>query len=77
MIVREFSGRCELAIDNNIFLSDINAKLYDICAFINYGNLDMPPYPIFDKIMQNLNKEILVDLTENDDLEDVIFEGDF
>lgn len=30
------------------------AKLIDICALVNYGNLSMPPYPIFEDTFKDI-----------------------
>lgn len=47
------------------------AKLHDICYEINYGTLEVPPYPIFSNtfkyaknIMKDLYKEFLNNLEE-------------
>ena len=51
---------CEyiIHIDSNIKAPEIPAKLIDICALINYGNLALNPYPIFDIVMDRLSEEI-------------------
>ena len=54
LVIYNYNDRYELAINPNIFTPGIDAKLYDICALINYGNLDVAPYPIFDKTMEKL-----------------------
>lgn len=38
-----------ITINPNKNIPGTTAKLYDLCALINYGNLEMPPYPIFEK----------------------------
>ena len=43
-----------IQLNPNIFIQGLTAKLYDICALVNYGNLDMPPYPIIDKVFDTL-----------------------
>lgn len=53
-IIKKYPGKYILEIDPNIFISKAKAKLYDLCALINYGNLDLGPYNIFDQIMVRL-----------------------
>ena len=48
----------ELSINSNIICSEIPAKLIDVCALINYGNLEINPYPIFDVVMERLGLEL-------------------
>lgn len=47
-----------IQIDSNIKSPEIPAKLIDICALVNYGNLALNPYPIFDIVMERLSKEV-------------------
>ena len=37
-----------ISIDSNKNMPGTTAKLYDLCSLINYGNLEMSPYPIFE-----------------------------
>ena len=37
-----------ISIDSNKNIPGTTAKLYDLCSLINYGNLEVPPYPIFE-----------------------------
>ena len=48
----------EISINPNIICSYIPAKLIDICALINYGNLSLSPYPIFDILFERLSEMI-------------------
>ena len=48
----------EISINPNIICSYIPAKLIDICALINYGNLSISPYPIFDILFERLSEMI-------------------
>ena len=48
-----------LELNPNIIVENLHAKLYDICALINYGNLDMSPYPILDKVFDILGDNLL------------------
>ena len=43
-----------ISINPNKLMPGTNAKLYDLCALINYGNLGMPPYPIFEKTFEDV-----------------------
>lgn len=58
LIVYNHQDNYQITINPNIFVPGINAKLYDICALINYGNLDITGYPIFDKAMEKLSSFI-------------------
>lgn len=42
------STRYIIEINPNEIAPKTSAKLIDICSLINYGNLDMPPYSIFE-----------------------------
>ena len=48
----------EISINPNVICSNIPAKLIDICALINYGNLSISPYPIFDILFERLGEMI-------------------
>ena len=48
----------EISINPNVICSNIPAKLIDICALINYGNLSISPYPIFDIVFERLGEMI-------------------
>ena len=39
-----------ITIDPNKFNKDITAKLYDICALINFGSIECPALPIFTEV---------------------------
>ena len=54
LIIEKHQDQFQVTINPNVFIKEINAKLYDICALINYGNLELAPYPIFDKTMEKL-----------------------
>ena len=54
LIIYNHQDTYEIAINPNTFIKEINAKLYDLCALINYGNMEIHPYPIFDKTMEKL-----------------------
>ena len=55
LIVYNHQNNYQITINPNIFVPGINAKLYDLCALINYGNMEISPYPIFDKAMEKLS----------------------
>lgn len=55
LIIHKHQDNYQITINPNIFIPGINAKLYDVCALINYGNLDITGYPIFDKAMEKLS----------------------
>lgn len=48
----------EIFIDPNINAPGIPAKLVDVCALVNYGNLALLPYPIFDIMIDTLGDQI-------------------
>lgn len=54
LIIQNMGNTYQLQIDPNIVIPKTSAKLYDICALINYGNVEIPPYPIFDNTMNKL-----------------------
>ena len=54
LIIYNHGDIYEVAINPNTFVNGINAKLYDICALINYGNSELATYPIFDRTMDKL-----------------------
>ena len=51
-----------IEIDNNVYLVNKKAKLYDMCKLINFGNLSIKGYPIFtdtfEHFKHNLNDYI-------------------
>ena len=55
---RKLSGNYIIQIDSNKILKEIPAKLYDICSLVNYGNLEIQPYPIFSRVMDILAKRL-------------------
>lgn len=54
LIIENYQDNYQITINPNIFVPGINAKLYDLCALINYGNMELIPYPLFDKAMEKL-----------------------
>lgn len=46
-----------ITIDPNYFCVKNNAKLYDICAQVNYGTLDCPACPIFTNVFEKMASE--------------------
>ena len=54
LITQKLGDYYQIQIDPNINIPGIPAKLYDICALINYGNIELSPYPIFNKAMDKL-----------------------
>lgn len=55
---KKIENNYEISINPNIICSEVPAKLIDICALINYGNLEISPYPIFDIVMDKLGEYI-------------------
>lgn len=47
-----------ISINPNQVVPGTTAKLYDLCSLINYGNLEMPPYPIFKKSFEQASAVI-------------------
>ena len=54
LTIQKWENQYQVQINPNINIPGIPAKLYDICALINYGNMELSPYPIFDKAMNKL-----------------------
>ena len=54
LIIQNYQDNYQITINPNIFVPGINAKLYDLCALINYGNMELSPYSIFDQTMEKL-----------------------
>ena len=50
----EMGGDYIITIDSNQNMPGTTAKLYDLCSLINYGNLEMPPYPIFEDTFKQI-----------------------
>lgn len=53
-IIRAYNDSYIITIDSNKIMPKTHAKLYDLCALINYGNLSMNAYPIFEKTFINV-----------------------
>lgn len=51
---KSHNGDYIISINPNKIMSGTNAKLYDLCALINYGCLEMSPYPIFEKTFNHV-----------------------
>ena len=47
-------------INPNIFVSGSFAKLDDICRLINYGNSELPAYPIFTNMFNYVKENFYV-----------------
>ena len=54
LIIYNCKDYYQIQINPNINIPGISAKLYDICALINYGNVELQPYPIFNKAMDKI-----------------------
>ena len=50
---RKHSNSYIIKINPNVYVYDTSIKIIDIIKLINYGNLILAPYPIYDKIMDN------------------------
>lgn len=63
IIIVIYEDKYELKIDNNIYYKD-NVKLIDLVKLINFGNLELRPYPIytkeFNKITDNIDNLYLM-----------------
>lgn len=44
---KEYYDYYIIQINPNVTFPETTAKLYDVCYEINYGSLNIPPYPIF------------------------------
>ena len=58
LIIGKTGNDYYIQINPNVFIPKLPAKLIDICALINYGNLSISPYPIFDILFERLSKMI-------------------
>ena len=54
LIIGKTGNDYYIQINPDIFVPKLPAKLINICALINYGNLEVSPYNIFDQIMIKL-----------------------
>ena len=54
LIISKTGDTYQISINPNVFVPGINAKLYDICCLINFGNLEFAGYHIFDTTMERL-----------------------
>ena len=50
----------KIIIKMNYYLNcpNIDAKLYDICKLVNYGNLNIKGYPIFTNVFKHILNNI-------------------
>ena len=46
------TGQVRVCINPNKFTSENTAKLYDICALVNFGSMTYPANPIFTKTFE-------------------------
>ena len=47
-----------IKVDNNINIPNSNTRIISICNLINYGNISLNSYPIFDKAMDSIAKDL-------------------
>ena len=52
LIVIKNSDNYTIQLDSNINIPNTYAKFIDIVKLINYGNLALPAYPIYDDMME-------------------------
>lgn len=68
LIVNKVQNNYIIEIDPNIFIPNTFAKFINIMQLINYGNLVLPPYPIwtetFNYFADNINKYLDIYLKE-------------
>lgn len=57
--VRESTDSYELYIDPNAVLSGTAAKIIEIVGLINTGNVEMSPYPVYDKVWEQLKRNFI------------------
>lgn len=57
--VRESTDSYELYIDPNAVLSGTAAKIIEIVGLINAGNVEMPPYPVYDRVWEQLKRNFI------------------
>lgn len=53
------NGSYVISIDSNQIVPDTRAKIIEVARLVNYGNMSVPSYPIFDEVFKffadNLN----------------------
>lgn len=53
------NGSYVISIDSNQIVPDTRAKIIEVAQLVNYGNMSVPSYPIFDEVFRffadNLN----------------------
>lgn len=68
LVVNKIQNNYIIQIDSNVFIPNTFAKFINIMQLINYGNLVLPPYPIwtetFNYFADNINKYLEIYLKE-------------
>lgn len=52
------SGLITLSINDKITIPNTHIKIEPLCRLLNYGNFDLPPYPIFDLTFDYISNHI-------------------
>jgi hypothetical protein len=58
IVYKKYKSYYIIDVDNNVKLVNNDAKLYDVCKLINYGNLAIPGYPIFTEAFKHFEEHI-------------------
>lgn len=58
LITKKVDNEYNIEIDKNKYIYNTNAKFIDIVKLINYGNLSLAPYPIYDRMMNEFAENI-------------------
>lgn len=59
LVVIKDKDKYIIQLDNNINIPNTYAKFIDIVKLINYGNLALPAYPIYDNMMDYFAENLL------------------
>lgn len=58
MKIRKTQNGYEIFIDPNAYVDGTNIKIEPLCKLLNYGNQELPPYPIIEIIFNDLADRI-------------------
>lgn len=58
MKIRKTHTGYEIFIDPNAYVDGTNIKIEPLCRLLNYGNQELPPYPIIETIFTELANNI-------------------
>ena len=58
IVVRRKDNNFLIEIDDTIYLNTFGTKLCTLCREINYGNINMKPYPIFTDVFNDISDHL-------------------